>query len=474
MRVEYLMKGAAMSQSDVSKAEAADQRSEQTRSFVRRVRAATRRKYTPEEKIRIVLEGFRREVTVNDLCRREGIKPHSYYSWTKEFMEAGRERLSRDTVRDATRQEIQDLKRGERRAQAAGSRAIPRGLPSEKNGHTNAPERRRYQRMSAVEKATVLASVAASPLAKRRVLRDLGVPKSTYYRWLMRQQHQQGLEDRPGASAPPWNRLRPQEERSILEAAREMPELSSRQLAAWSTDNLAFAVSESTVYRILCREGLVKSPEMQLKAGKEYHRKTSGPHQMWATDASYFKVIGWGYYYLVTVMDDYSRFILAHKLQRDMTTDSLIEVVQEAVDKTGMTEVPVADRTSLLSDNGSGYVSRGFRDYLHLVGIKHILAAPFHPQTNGKLERYHQSIKRDVKQVPYEMPSALEAAIAAFVAYYNYRRYHKALANVTPADMLNGRREQILQRRKEVQVQTLERRRRYNKTLRELPRSSSQ
>ena len=100
-----------MSQSDVSKAEAADQRSEQTRSFARRVRAATRRKYTPEEKIRIVLEGFRREVTVNDLCRREGIKPHSYYSWTKEFMEAGRERLSRDTVRDATRQEIQDLKR---------------------------------------------------------------------------------------------------------------------------------------------------------------------------------------------------------------------------------------------------------------------------------------------------------------------------------------------------------------------------
>ena len=100
-----------MSQSDVSKAEAADQRSEQTRSFVRRVRAATRRKYTPEEKIRIVLEGFRREVTVNDLCRREGIKPHSYYAWIKEFMEAGKERLSRDTVRDATRQEIQDLRR---------------------------------------------------------------------------------------------------------------------------------------------------------------------------------------------------------------------------------------------------------------------------------------------------------------------------------------------------------------------------
>ena len=100
-----------MSQSDVSKAEAADERSEQTRSFVRQVRAATRRKYTPEEKIGIVLEDFRREVTVNDLCRREGTRPHSYYAWTKEFMEAGRERLSRDRVRDATRQEIQDFKR---------------------------------------------------------------------------------------------------------------------------------------------------------------------------------------------------------------------------------------------------------------------------------------------------------------------------------------------------------------------------
>ena len=100
-----------MSQPDTDKARVADRRSEETRSFVRQVRAATRRKYTPEEKIRIVLEGFRREATVNDLCRREGIKPHSYYAWTKEFMEAGKERLSRDTVRDATRQEIVELRR---------------------------------------------------------------------------------------------------------------------------------------------------------------------------------------------------------------------------------------------------------------------------------------------------------------------------------------------------------------------------
>jgi transposase InsO family protein len=315
--------------------------------------------------------------------------------------------------------------------------------------------------MSLAEKPTILTQVESQSRGKRQMLADLGIPRSTYYRW------RQGQRD-PGNRRRPWNRLTPNEERRILAVARESPELSSRQLAAWITDNEGFAVSESTVYRILRREGLVKRQEIQITAAKEYHTKTTRPHQMWATDASYFHVVSWGYYYLVTVMDDYSRFILAWKLQKDMSADSLIEVVQEAVDATGMTEVPIKDRTKLLSDNGAGYVSRAFRDYLHLVGIGHILAAPFHPQTNGKVERYQQSLKREVNQLPYELPSQLERAIADFVDYYNYRRYHKALGDVTPADVLYDRREQTLQRRKEVRIQTVNRRRDYNQTQKEL------
>ena len=97
--------------SQENKADAAEARTQETRGFVQQVRVATRRKYTSEEKVRVVLEGFRREVAVNELCRREGIKPGAYYAWTKDFMEAGKERLTRDTVRDATRQEIGELKR---------------------------------------------------------------------------------------------------------------------------------------------------------------------------------------------------------------------------------------------------------------------------------------------------------------------------------------------------------------------------
>jgi transposase InsO family protein len=313
--------------------------------------------------------------------------------------------------------------------------------------------------MSPAEKAEIVNHVESQSGRRRKVLMELGVPRSTYYRW------RKGSEK--GEGRTPWNRATPNEERRVLAVAREYPELSSRQLSAWITDNEGFAVSESTVYRLLRREGLVKRQETEFEAAKEYHTKTTRPHQMWATDASYFKVVGWGYYYLVTVMDDYSRFILGWKLQKDMSADSLIEVVQEAVDVTGMTDVPVEDRTRLLSDNGAGYVSRAFRDYLNLVGIGHILAAPFHPQTNGKVERYQQSLKRVVNQLPYELPGQLEKAIADFVDYYNYRRYHKALGDVTPADVLYGRREEILKRRREVRVQTINRRKDYNRGLKE-------
>ena len=155
--------------------------------------------------------------------------------------------------------------------------------------------------MSPAERADILSQVDNKSRGKRRALKALGIPKSTYYRWRWGQ-------PRPASRRKPWNHITPNEERRILAVAREFPELSSRQLSAWITDNEGFAVSESTVYRILRREGLVKRQESQIAAAQEYHTKTTRPHQMWATDASYFRVAGWGYYYLVTVMD----FVVIH------------------------------------------------------------------------------------------------------------------------------------------------------------------
>jgi len=321
--------------------------------------------------------------------------------------------------------------------------------------------------VSAKEKAEIIALVAGSELPCRRALAQLRLPRSTYYRWLKRQTEGK-LGDRKGGSPIPWNKLRPEEESKILAQARDLPELSARQLALTLIDSGSTYVSESTVYRILKREGLIKPAEIiGFKAGKEYRRKTKQPNELWATDCCHLKVIEWGWYYLETVMDDFSRFILSWDLKTDMTGGSLEDVVQQAVDFTGMTDVPVEDRTVLLSDNGAGYISQQFNQYLRLVGIRHITASPFHPQTNGKIERYHRTVKGEINQVPYDMPSELKEAIRTFIEYYNYRRYHEGLGNVTPYDVYTGRHLEIIQKRKEVKSKTLETRRDYNRTARE-------
>ena len=316
--------------------------------------------------------------------------------------------------------------------------------------------------MSAKGKAEIISLVTGSGLPYSRALAQLRLPRSTYYRWLKRLDEGR-LEDRKGGSSVPWNKIRPEEQAQILAEARASPELSCRQLALSITDSSDVYISESTVYRVLKREGLIKPAEITgFKAAKEYHRKTGRPNELWATDCCHLRVTDWGWYYLVTVMDDYSRLILGWDLKADMAGGSLEDVVQLAIDATGMTSVPVEDRTVLLSDNGAGYICSQFNDYLRLVGIRHITASPFHPQTNGKIERYHRSLKGAINLQPYDMPSQLKESIGAFVEYYDHRRYHEGLGNVTPWDVYTGKRLEIIARRKEVKSRTLRERMGYN------------
>jgi putative transposase len=320
--------------------------------------------------------------------------------------------------------------------------------------------------MSAEGKAEILTLVSRSGLPRSRALAQLRLPRSTYYRWLKRLSEGR-LEDKKGGSPVPWNKIRPEEEDRILAEARASPELSARQLAWAVTDSGSCYVSESTVYRILRREGLIKPAEIVgFKAGKEYRNKTKQPNELWATDCCHLRVTDWGWYYLVTVMDDFSRFIMAWDLKVDMTGGSLEDVVQLAVDFTGMADVPLENRTVLLSDNGAGYISQQFNAYLRLAGIKHITASPFHPQTNGKIERYHRTLKGEINQAPYDMPSELKEAIRTFIDYYNYQRYHEGLGNVTPHAVYTGTHTEIIQKRKEAKSRTLTLRRLYNRTAR--------
>jgi transposase InsO family protein len=242
-----------------------------------------------------------------------------------------------------------------------------------------------------------------------------------------------------------------------VEIALEYAELSPRELSCKLSDVKGIFISESSVYRILKARGLITSPShILLAAGNEFSKKTCFVHEMWQTDFTYFKILGWGWYYLSTVLDDYSRFIVHWELCKTMKTEDVQRTVNRALEAS---DLPKGFKPKLLSDNGACYIASELKDFLKDKKIKLIHGRPNHPQTQGKIERYHRSMKNVVKLDNYYCPGELETALEDFVRYYNQDRYHESLGNVTPADVYYGRQEEIFKYRQRIKMLTLKRRR---------------
>jgi putative transposase len=194
-------------------------------------------------------------------------------------------------------------------------------------------------------------------------------------------------------------------------------------------------------------------------AADRFAQPTRRVNELWQTDFTYFKIQGWGWYYLSTVLDDYSRYILAWKLTPTMATTDVQQTLEEALAESGLDRVRVRHRPRLLSDNGPCYVSGELRRFLEAQRMEHTRGAPFHPMTQGKIERYHRSMKNLIQLQNYAFPWDLEREINRFVDYYNHQRYHESLDNVTPADVYFGRAKQVQSQRAEIKRRTLEARR---------------
>jgi putative transposase len=320
-------------------------------------------------------------------------------------------------------------------------------------------------RYSAAEKREIIHMVEHSDLSVRQTLEELEVPRSSFYRWYQRFQEDgpNGLETKPPHDKRFWNRIPESVKDQVVELALEHPDQSSRQLAWMFTDENLYFISESSVYRILKGYDLIENPAFEIVPVKEkFEKPTKKVNEMWQTDFTQFKIVGWGWYYLSTVLDDYSRYILSWKLTTTMNAQDVQDTLEMALEKAEIEKVKVQHRPRLLSDNGPAYLSGDLRDFLADRQMQHIRSAPYHPMTQGKIERWHRSMKNVVKLRNYYYPWELGQAIEAFVEYYNYERYHESLDNLTPADVYAGKEKEVLSRREKIKQQTLEKRRRQN------------
>ncbi len=317
-------------------------------------------------------------------------------------------------------------------------------------------------RYSASEKLEIIRIVEQSHLSARKTLEQLDIPRRTFYRWYDRyvQGGPEALADRPSAPSRIWNRIPESVHHQIIELALEQSDLSPRELAVRFTDEKQYFVSEASVYRLLKAHDLITSPAfVVIRAANEFKDKTTRPNEMWQTDFTYFKIIGWGWFYLSTVLDDYSRYIIAWKLCTTMRAEDVTDTLELALQASGCDQASVLHKPRLLSDNGPSYIAEELANYIEAQKMSHVRGAPFHPQTQGKIERWHQTLKNRILLENYFLPGDLEHQIEAFVEHYNHQRYHESLNNVTPSDAYFGRANAIIKQRERIKRKTIEHRR---------------
>jgi putative transposase len=320
-------------------------------------------------------------------------------------------------------------------------------------------------RYPATEKLEIIRLVERSHLPAKRTLEMLGIPRTTFYRWYDRHLAfgEAGLNDRRPHPGRVWNRIPDEIRERIVRLALDETELSPRELAVRFTDTERHFVSEASVYRILKAHDLITSPAfVVIKASDEFRDKTTRPNQLWQTDFTYLKVIGWGWYYLSTILDDFSRYVIAWKLCTTMRAKDVTETLELALEASGCDQPTVLHRPRLLSDNGSSYIAGDLAVWLEDQRMEHVRGAPNHPQTQGKIERWHQTLKNRILLENHYLPGALEAAIGEFVDHYNHRRIHESIGNVTPADAYFGRADAIISERRRIKEKTMKRRRLIN------------
>ncbi len=279
----------------------------------------------------------------------------------------------------------------------------------------------------------VTAFSARTGLSTRWVLRGLDIRPAQFYRWTARY----GRVNAHNGQVPRDHWLTPAEREAILAYhASHAPE-GYRRMTFMMLDADQVAVSPATVYRVLKAAGVLdRWNGTPSRKGTGFEQPLSA-HEHWHIDISYLNIAG-TFYYLCSLLDGATRFLVHWELRERMKTSDVETVLQRARER-----FPDA-KPRIISDNGPQFIAKDFKEFIRVAGMTHVRTSPYYPQSNGKLERWHQTLK--VTTIRPKAPGSLEEArtmVAAFVAYYNHERLHSAIGFITPTDMLAGRAEGI-------------------------------
>jgi putative transposase len=271
----------------------------------------------------------------------------------------------------------------------------------------------------------------------QKTLAALGIPRRTYYRWLQEEAWARALPSEPVRPVQPYEAL-PEEKAAVLEYARRHPELRHREMAWRMVDEDVVCLSASTVYRILKEANLVHRWRRRSKRRREEEEKATRANQRWATDVLQI-VVGVATYFVVSFLDEYSRYVVHFELTTGVDGITLSTAAQRAIDTLpkGGDGQPV-DKPEIRSDNGSGYISKEFKMVLKENGLGHHRITPHCPEENGLIERMHRTLREELEGE--ELTNLLEAEkiFGRIVRRYNEERLHSALGYLAPKDYYRG------------------------------------
>lgn len=254
------------------------------------------------------------------------------------------------------------------------------------------------------------------------------------------------------------DQLLQEEVQKILEVGKKL-DLDGYRTVAYELEKEGVYISESSAYRYLKKHGLIIPQETPKRepAGKEWKEKPTKPNEYWHTDITYIWIDGYGFHYLFTYLDGFSRYVIHSELRMSMTVDDTIETLKNALEKADLAE---DQHLKLVTDNGSQYRSRRFKKFLEKKHIHHIRTAYKRPETNGKIERWHRTLKEQkISLAGYTSPQDAKKNIYQFVDDYNTNRPHQAIGYVTPEQKYTGKADEVIASRKQKKEAARRRRR---------------